>query len=165
MDRLSIHDDAQQLPRSLQRSTSSNVLASAAATRTATRTISVFRPSSESWIVVPGSRHSSLEVLSSVEEEVESTHTASPARTPTPTPTPVGSAGDQVNPQIPIRSSAHHSRSTSNTSSQHSDSTIGHPTPKISRFSEDRARVDRVLNHDWETFWDSLHNVASLNEN
>ncbi|EED16379.1 conserved hypothetical protein [Talaromyces stipitatus ATCC 10500] len=162
MDRLSIHDDTEELTHNQPYG---DVLSLPIATATAVRTISLFNPDSESLIMVPNTQRSTpvLESIESAEpllaqkeeeeeEEEEEDEVKPPivSRTLTPTPNISSEA-------VPNTSTQSHARAPS----ESSESTIGPQTPSSNRFSMERSRIDRVLNYDWQSFWDYLHNVPN----
>ncbi|GAM38480.1 hypothetical protein TCE0_033r09234, partial [Talaromyces pinophilus] len=141
----------------------------------ATRTISVFEPDSESWVMVPETQHLTTPgVVESVENvlpasgqgdddddgetEVKTETGMEPsilARPPHPQQIGFQERAVLQTPTTPTRT---HTRSYS----ESSESTISAQTPVANhRWSEERSHVNRVLNYDWPTFWDSLHQVGT----
>jgi hypothetical protein len=173
MDRFSIHDDAEHFSdREID-----TVIRSlpAIATTTATRTISVFNPDSESWVMVPETQRSITPgVIKSIENALPAsgqgddddgesdlkieTEMEPPTLSSTPNPQPDIRSQEHAALQTPTTPTRNHTRSYS----ESSESTICAQTPVAShRFSEERSHVNRVLNYDWPAFWDSLHQVGS----
>ncbi|KAF3398774.1 hypothetical protein DPV78_006330 [Talaromyces pinophilus] len=173
MDRFSIDDDVEDFSDNQH----GTVIRSspAIATTTATRTISVFEPDSESWVMVPETqRLTTPGVVESVENvlpasgqgdddddgetEVKTeTEMEPPILARPPHPQQIGFQERAVlqTPTTPTRT---HTRSYS----ESSESTISAQTPVANhRWSEERSHVNRVLNYDWPTFWDSLHQVGT----
>lgn len=176
IDRFSIDDDADDFSDNRH----GTVIRSspAIATTTATRTISVFEPDSESWVMVPETQRLTIPgVVESVENvlpasgqgdedgdddddgeaEVKTeTEMEPPTLSGTPHPQQIWFQERAVL-QTAMTPTRNHTRSYS----ESSDSTIGPQTPTSKRFSEERSHVNRVLNYDWPTFWDSLHQVGT----
>ena len=177
MDRFSIDDDVEDFPDNQH----DTVIRSspAIATTTATRTISVFEPDSESWVMVsetqrlttPGIVESVENVLPASrqgdddDDDADDGETEVKAETEMEPPTLSRTSHTQqigfqerAVLQTPTTLTRTHTRSYS----ESSESTISAQTPVANqRFSEERSHVNRVLNYDWPTFWDSLHQVGT----
>lgn len=172
MDGISIHDDGEDFLD--DQIGTVNRSPSAMATTTATRVISVFEPDSESWVMVPETqRLTTPGVVESVENALPASGQGDdddgetgvktememelPALSWTPHAQPIGSQEYAVQ-QTPTTPTRKHNRSYS----ESSESTISAQTAVANhRLSEERSRVNRVLNYDWPTFWDSLHQVGT----
>lgn len=149
MDRFSIDDDAEGFPvhqRNLVIRSSPAI-----ATTTATRTISVFEPGTESWVMVPETQRLNTPIVESVEDVL-------PISGLPDNKDNDGGETVQIKTEMPTTPTRNHTRSYS----QSSESTISAQTPVADhRLSQERAHVNRVLGYDWPSFWDSLHQVGS----
>lgn len=159
MDRFSIDDDAENFSDH-QLDTAIQSLPEMATT-IATRRISVFEPASEAWVTVPETQCLTPPGV------VESVENGLPASSPLDDDNEERGDDDadddddgetvKVKTELLTTPTLNHTRSYS----ESSDSTIGNQTPASKRFSEERSHVKRVLNYDWPTFWDSLHQAGS----
>ncbi|RAO69083.1 uncharacterized protein BHQ10_005095 [Talaromyces amestolkiae] len=149
MDRFSIDDDAEGFFD--HQHDTVNRSSPVIATTTPTCRISVFKPESESWVMVPETQRLTTPIAESVENVL-------PASSSPDDNDDVDGETMQIKTEMPTTPTSNHTRSYS----QSSESTISAQTPVAHhRFSQERAHINRVLGYDWPTFWDSLHQVGS----
>ncbi|QGA20230.1 hypothetical protein EYB26_007932 [Talaromyces marneffei] len=171
IERLSFQEDAEAFS---DYQTGSVVRSSPAIeTTTATRIISFFNPDSESRVGMPETqRLTTPGVVESIEDVLPASDQGDtgedvdvkveavmqlPSLSQMPSPQPDTRSQEPAVFQPSTNPTRNHTRSYS----ESSDSTIGAQTPATNhRFLKEHSHGNHVLNYDWPTFWDQLHNVA-----